>query len=104
MATVVTSGGPPEDCLAAVAVTVIDGQASIVPARGFMIEPGIHTLNGLATLDTSHCPIPAGQEPGPAPDLEFGFEAGKTYFVAYEYKSVDVLDWKLVVWKVEEPE
>jgi hypothetical protein len=102
MAKVVTQAGRPGDCLAALAVNKIDGELRVVPAQGFLIEPGIHTINGRATLDTRKCqPITADQQISSAADLEVNFEAGRTYYIAYDHKSQNTEEWRLVVWKVE---
>ena len=102
MAKVVTHTGRPGDCLAAFAVNRIDDEVRVVPAQGFLIEPGIHTINGRATLDTRKCqPIAVDQQIGSTTDLEVNFEAGRTYYIAYDHKSQNTEEWRLVVWKVE---
>jgi len=102
MASVITHGGRPVHCLSPIAVNKIDGRQTIVPAQGFKIEPGIHTLNGRAILDTTFCRVArGGNRGGYAPDLEVNFEAGKTYHIGYDHKSANRDEWKLVVWKVE---
>ena len=57
MARVVTNIARPADCLAAIAVNTIDGEEKAVSAKSFLIEPGVHTINGKAILDTTNCPI-----------------------------------------------
>jgi hypothetical protein len=102
MAQIVTQGGRPVDCLSPIAVNKIDGQQKILPTQGFKIEPGVHTLNGRAILDTTYCTVGrGGNRGGYAPDLEVDFEAGKTYHIGYDHRSTNRDDWKLVVWKVE---
>jgi len=102
MARVVTHGGRPVDCLSPIAVNKIDGKMRIVPAQGFKIEAGVHTLNARAILDTTFCKVGRGGNRGRyAPDLEVNFEAGKTYYIGYDHKSKNRDNWKLVVWKVE---
>ena len=102
MAKVVTRAGRPGDCLAALAVNKIDGELRVVPAQGFLIEPGIHAINGRATLDTRKCQlIAADLKIGSTADLEVNFEAGRTYYIAYDHKSQNTEEWRLVVWKVE---
>ncbi len=102
MAKVVTQAGRPGDCLAAIAVNKIDGELRAVPAQGFLIEPGVHTINGRATLDARKCqPLTAYQQIGRATDLEVNFEPGRTYYIAYDHKSQNTEEWRLVVWKVE---
>ena len=102
MVKVVTQAGRPGDCLAALAVNKIDGEMRVVPARGFLIEPGVHTINGRATLDSRKCqPIAADQRIGSVADLEVNFEAGRTYYIAYDHKSQNTEECRLVVWKVE---
>jgi hypothetical protein len=102
MARVVTSEGRPEECLAPLAVTRIDGEMRAVSAQGFLIEPGVHTINGRATLDVTHCPL--GDRNAyirNSPDLEVEFEAGSTYYIGYYHGGADTGDWKLVVWHIE---
>jgi len=102
MAKVVTQYGRPADCLAAVAVYKIDGKKRLLPAQGFLIEPGIHTINGRATLDITHCQFTGSdQQIGSAADLEVNFKAGKTYYIGYDHKSANTEEWTLVVWKIE---
>jgi len=102
MARVVTSGGRPAECLAPLAVTRIDGEARAVSAQGFLITPGVHTINGRATLDLSYCPL---SDPrlriGDTADLEVEFEAGSTYYIGYYYPPDRPGEWKLVVWNIE---
>lgn len=102
MARIISGQSLPEDCLAAVAINRVDGQPRVVPAQGFLIEPGAHTLNGLATLDLTYCSI-AGDDRqiNTAADLEYDFEAGTTYYIGYYHKSHISDERRLVVWKVE---
>jgi len=102
LARVVTDRGRPAECLAPLAVTRIDGEARAVSAKGFLIEPGVHTINGRATLDLSYCPL---SDPrlmiGDTADLEVDFEAGSTYYIGYYYPPDRLDEWKLVVWNIE---
>ena len=102
MARVVTSQGRPAECLAPVSVNRIDGKTRVVSAKGFFIEPGIHTINGKATLDITNCPL-IGSNPaiGSADDLEVDFEPGGTYYIAYYHASANTDEWKLLVWQTE---
>lgn len=103
MARILTSEGRPAECLAPVSVNRIDGEARVVSAKGFLIEPGVHSINGKATLDTTHCPlIDSNLTIGPAADLEFDFKPGGTYYVGYYYAPANTEEWKLVVWHIEE--
>jgi len=102
MAKVVTHIARPADCLAAIEVNRIDGENSAVSAKEFVIEPGIHTINGKAILDTTHCPITdPGLQVSSAPDLEINFEIGSTYYLGYFHKSQNTEEWQLVVWNIE---
>lgn len=102
MATVITRGAPPVDCVAAVEITKIDGQYKVVPAGGFDIEPGDHRLNGSALIDTTWCKFSKnGNMAGPVADLQVNFQAGRTYYIGFDHKSDNNREWKLVVWKVE---
>ena len=102
MAEVVTQVSRPADCLAAVAINRVDGRPRTLPAKGFLITPGFHTLNGRAKLDITHCPFTdSGQRIGGADDLEASFEAGRTYYIGYDHKPANSEEWKLVIWKVE---
>ena len=99
---VVTQTAEASDCLAPVAVYKVDGETVVVPAHGFLIESGVHTINGRATLDTSKCrPIDGDNELKSVPDLEVTFEFGNTYYIAYDRRSPHPGEWGLVVWKVE---
>lgn len=102
MATVITRGGAPVDCMAAVEINKIDGQKKFVPAGGFEIEAGEHSLNGRALLDTSWCKLDKDARIfGPLPDLQINFQAGRTYYIGFDHKSENLQEWKLTVWKVE---
>lgn len=100
---VVTGRGRALDCMAPVIVNRIDGEPRAVPSKGFTIEPGVHTLNGRAVLDTTYCKVEhGGSRGGNAQDLEVNFELGKIYYIGYDYRSLNRDEWKLVVWRVEE--
>ena len=102
MAKVVTNLARPADCLAAVAINRIDGEMKAVSAQGFLIEAGVHTLNGKAMLDTSSCPITDSRlQMSSAADLEVNFELGNTYYIGYDHKSANTGEWQLVVWNIE---
>ena len=104
MVEVVTRGGRPADCLAPVAITKIDGESRLVPAQGFLIEAGVHTLNGRASLDLSSCPFAEDNlRISRSEDFEVLFEPGGTYHIAYDHSSESSEQWSLVVWKVELP-
>lgn len=102
MAKVLTSQGRPADCLAPVAVNKIDGETRTVSALGFLIEPGVHTLNGKATLDLTYCPLgDSNLSISSAADLEVDFEPGSTYYIGYFHPPANIEEWKLVVWQIE---
>lgn len=102
MATVLTGKGRPAECLAPLEVTRVDGRPAVVPAQGFLIAPGVHTLNGRATLDLSYCPLgDPGLRIGNVADLEVDFEAGNTYYIGFYHPPDKLDDWKLVVWNIE---
>ena len=103
MARVVTGAGLPSECLAPLLVTRIDGVKRVMPAPGFLIEPGVHTINGRALLDTKKCqPLGDDQQIATALDLEVNFETGKIYYIAYDRSHPGTAEWKLVVWRVEQ--
>ena len=103
MAWVVTDQSHPQDCLAAVVINRVDGEPRVVSAKGFSIEPGVHTLNGLAILDTSYCSITGDERQiNTAPDLQVEFDAGQSYFIGYDFKPEGSDERQLVVWKVEQ--
>ena len=102
MAKVVTHIARPADCLAAIAVNKIDGEKRAVSAKSFLIEPGVHAINGKAILDTTNCPITDTRlQLSSAPDLEVNFELGSTYYIGYYHKSDNTDEWQLVVWNIE---
>ena len=104
MVQVVTRDHGSDHCLAPVAVTRIDGEKRVVPAHGFLIEAGVHSINGRAALDISSCPLrDRNLQLGRAADLVVNFETGKTYYIAYDHGAINSDEWKLVVWKVEQP-
>jgi len=102
MARVLTSQGRPAECLAPVSINRIDGEEWVVSAKGFLIEPGIHTINGKAALDTTHCPlIDSNLAIGRTADLQVDFKPGGTYYVGYYHAPANTDEWKLVVWHIE---
>ena len=99
MARVLTSRGRPAECLAPVEVNRIDGEKVTVSAKGFLIAPGIHSINGMAILDMTNCPFIDNNPTIPsAADLEVEFEAGSTYYIGYYHAPANTGEWKLVVW------
>lgn len=103
MARVLTSGGRPAECLAPIVVTKIDGEERVVSAKGFLLEPGVHTINGKAILDMTNCPlIDSNPVMYTAEDLEVDFEPGATYYIGYFHAPANTQEWKLVVWHIEE--
>lgn len=100
-ARIVTMIDKPAECMASVAVNQIDGKNTFVSAQGFELDPGRHTLNGRAKIDTRLCSVVRGNQNTAVPPLEADFEAGKTYFVGMDYSSSNREEWALVVWKVE---
>ena len=102
MARVLTSKGRPAECLAPLVVNKIDGESITVSAKGFMIAPGNHSLNGMAMLDMTNCPFIDKNPTIPtAADLEFDFEPGGTYYIGYYHAPANTAEWKLVVWHQE---
>lgn len=102
MARVITSEGRPAQCLAPLAVNRIDGEKRTVSAFGFLIAPGVHTINGQALLDLTNCPLnDSNLTISSAADLEVDFEPGTTYYIGYYHEPVNNEEWKLVVWHIE---
>jgi len=102
MARVLTSKGRPAECLAPVVINRIDGEEVSVSAKGFLIMPGMHRINGMARLDMGNCPFIDDNPVIPsAVDLEVDFEPGGTYFIGYYHAPADTAEWKLVVWHTE---
>lgn len=102
MARVLTSKGRPAECLAPLVVNKVDGEEVVVSAKGFLIAPGIHSINGMAILDMSNCPF-IEKNPGitTATDLEVDFEPGGTYYIGYYHAPANTAEWELVVWHKE---
>lgn len=103
-ARVITQNEKPAQCLSAVHIQKIDGELVNVHPTGFELEPGRHSMNGVARLNTSFCRRVAGRNSEAIPDLEADFEAGKTYFVGLDHSSGNSEEWRLVIWKVEPEE
>jgi hypothetical protein len=102
MAKVITDSSLPSECLAPVEITSVDGVKQHVPSRGYLLEPGVHSVNGRVFLDTTKCRRSDGDlEIRKTADLVVDFEAGKTYYIAYDRGPMNPGDWKLLVWKVE---
>ncbi|MEJ2534703.1 MAG: hypothetical protein P8008_04380 [Gammaproteobacteria bacterium] len=100
-AMIITQVTKPAECIASVHIRNIDGREKIVPAQGFELEPGRHTMTGTATLDLRGCPVARGNVHTQIPPLESDFEAGRKYWVGLDYSSPDRNEWALVIWKVE---
>ena len=102
-ARVVTFKSNPAKCLASVAIKQIDGHLRQLPTLGFEIEPGLHSMHGMATVDLRHCPVVEDRirRQVNVPPLEWFFEPGKVYYVGLDHSSVERQNWRLVVWKVE---
>ncbi|NND44423.1 MAG: hypothetical protein HKN58_03800 [Xanthomonadales bacterium] len=102
-AQVVTFKSDPTKCLASVEIKTIDGELKLLPSLGFDIEPGWHTMHGVATVNLNHCPAveERSRKQVHIPPLEWLFEAGKKYYVGLDHSSPHRENWQLVVWKVE---
>jgi hypothetical protein len=101
-ARIVTHFEMPDQCLSAVVILEIDDEETTVNNREFELEPGPHTMNGRAAINTGICPVLDGEPGRPVPDLEAEFEAGKTYYVGLDHSSSDRGEWHLVIWQVDE--
>lgn len=103
-ARVVTFKSKITECLASVAIKQVDGRLRQLPPMGFEIEPGWHTMHGLATVNLKHCPVnkDTSRRSVNVPPLEWLFEAGKVYYVGLDHSSPERRNWQLVVWKVED--
>lgn len=111
MAKIITHTNVQESCIAAVEITRIDGEYRTLPAIGFDLEPGHHTMWGGDV--SSSCSIPSKRghpvdwgrrerKEHQSQPLEFTFEAGKTYYVGSKFDPEQ--SWTLQVWKVESAE
>ncbi len=102
-ARVVTYKSNVAKCLAPVAIKAIDGKWRQLPALGFDLDPGEHSLQGFATAELTNCPTvkKRSRKPDYAPYLDWFFEPGKVYYVALDQSSPHRENWRLVVWKVE---
>lgn len=106
MAQVVTFREDVTKCLAAVEIKTIDGKNRMLPRFGFEIEPGWHTMHGVTKVDLKRCPVNEDRiyKNVNVPPLEWLFEAGKVYYVGFDYSSPTRENWRLIVWKVEDME
>jgi len=102
MARVITYVAKPVQCIAPIEVYNIDGELVKKNAMGFDLEPGRHTLVGLASIDSANCPVMRGNRSLDIPPLDYEFEAGKTYYIGLEHKSANQQQWRFVVWRVQE--
>lgn len=102
-AQIVTFKSNPTICLASVAIKQIDGHLRQLPTLGFTIEPGWHTMHGLATVNLRDCPVmqERSRKQVHVPPLQWLFKAGKVYYVGLDHSSADRQNWRLVVWKEE---
>ena len=104
MAQVVTFKSNVSECLASVQIKQIDGQLRTLPSLGFEIEPGWHTMHGIAVLHLGTCPVKEerSRKPVHVPPLEWLFEAGKVYYVGLDHSSPYRKNWRLIVWDVKD--
>ena len=102
-ARIVTFKSNPATCLAAVAIKQVDGHQRQLPSLGFDIEPGWHTMHGMATVNLRDCPVAQERirKQVNIPELEWLFKAGKIYYVGLDHSSPSRQNWRLVVWKEE---
>ena len=102
-AQVVTFKSDPTNCLASIEIKQIDGKLKQLPSLGFEIEPGWHSMHGMATVNLNHCPAieDRSRKQVHVPPLEWLFEAGKVYYVGLDHSSPERQNWQLVVWKIE---
>jgi hypothetical protein len=101
-ARVITSVERAVQCIASISVYEVDGQLANMNSMGFDLEPGRHTMQGRATINSQNCPAMRGNESRDVPPLEHDFEAGKTYYVGLDHSSRNRAEWRYVVWKVED--
>ena len=102
MARVITDVARPVECIAPIEVYNIDGELVGKNTMGFDLEPGRHSLVGLAKIDSTNCPVMRGNSALDIPPLEYDFEAGKTYYIGLEHKSSNQQQWRFVVWRIRE--
>ena len=103
MAKVITDSSLPSECLSPVEITSVDGVKQHVPPKGHMLEAGVHSLNGRVYLDTTKCRRSnRNLDIRQTADLVVDFEAGNTYYIAYDRSSLNPDEWNLRVWKVEQ--
>ncbi len=101
MAMIVTSFERPTQCISPIVVNRLNGENVQMPTLGFELEPGMHSLNGRATLNLDYCKTLRGNDQFNVADLETVFEAGKTYYVGFDHSAPRREEWRLVVWKTE---
>jgi len=102
LARVVTQELPSGECISRVTIQRVDGRKRFVPAQGFDLSPGRHTMTGTVALDLRGCALPeAGNVSRAVPPLEADFEAGKTYYIGFDHSAEDSAEWRLVIWKTE---
>ncbi|MGH8035503.1 MAG: hypothetical protein ACREO9_09770, partial [Lysobacterales bacterium] len=90
-------------CISAVAVNQIDGKEVKVQKAGFEIDPGTHTIQARSLIKGNLCKaMGVDQGNNPTQPIEYTFEAGKTYYLGFDYSDSLRKNWKLVIWK-EEP-
>jgi hypothetical protein len=99
LASVITSAGKPAECVSPLAVTRIDGVEVVVSHKRFDIEPGLHRLNGITSMNMENCQALGSTDTLEIDDLEAEFEAGMTYFVGFDHSDADITEWKLVIWQ-----
>jgi len=102
-ARIVTQISKPAECLSNVAVRQINGREKFVSPQGFDLPAGSYRLAGSFAIDSRFCPTARerGTDMQSFPPLEADFEAGKTYYVGFDYSSDDRTEWAYVIWKIE---
>ena len=100
-ARIITSDQRITQCISSMHIRQVDGKERQLPALGFDLKPGIHTLQGTAKLNLTFCPVLREMHKTNVPPLQALFEAGKTYYIGLDHSSKSREDWRIVVWKVE---
>lgn len=103
-ARIITSNERLTQCISPVEIKQVDGEERQLPAQGFELSPGAHSLQGSAKLNLTYCQAQPESTATHVPPLEAVFEAGKTYYIGLDHSSGDRSQWKFVVWKVEDQE
>ena len=104
-ARIITTAEDPVNCISPMEINSVDGKELAGTRMQIELDPGKHTITGLARINTSFCSrvgVSRGGRNSSLEPLEAEFEAGKTYYIGVNHKASRDSGWFYEIWKVED--